>query len=624
MFSRFKLIITLVILLISNQLFSEDEKAEERSPAKNIEELKAQLEDIIEYHAIPGLSVAIVDKETDRLVAGFGLANKEQNIAASAETQFRIGSISKMFVGLAALKLIEEGELDLDTHLRMMVPELEFTNPWESTHPVKLIHLLQHTAGWDDIHLPEYANNDPKPLTLKQGLDFHPHSRVSRWRPGERMSYSNAGPAVMAYVIQKKTNMDFERYIEKNFLQPLNMMSTTYRYPSDDTLMATLYVEQQPVDYWHIMMRPSGSINSTARDMANLVKFFLNRGEFNGERVLPERLMRHMERPLTTLAVRAGLKTGYGITNYSTPYKNFWFHGHNGGVNGGAAELAYNADQGFGYAFMINTNGGEGMREISKAIKDYLTYGVSGPKLPNEHELSADIAKEYSGYYMPVNPRQEFSRFIEQVMGVRELTLNEKGGRFSDSAEDISYVPTSDRLLRQNKQSKASLALLKDEQGLAIQVNGQYLQKISAFRHYLGQALFFTFIGLIVLHLIWFWVWLVRWLIGKIQKGPAMQVRVWPFIASLSVVVFVVTFAIAQVVDLMNLLGKISAASFIIMVATYIFAISAFGGLLQSVRYFNRDINAYSKWFCLFSSIIYSVVTCYLLYFGIIGFQTFG
>ena len=48
------------------------------------------------------------------------------------------------------------------------------------TDPIRIVHLLEHTTGWDDFHLPEYAHNDPTPVSLKEGLDFHPHSRTCR------------------------------------------------------------------------------------------------------------------------------------------------------------------------------------------------------------------------------------------------------------------------------------------------------------------------------------------------------------------------------------------------------------------------------------------------------------
>jgi CubicO group peptidase (beta-lactamase class C family) len=92
-----------------------------------------------------------------------------------------------MFLGLAILKLQEERKLDLQQKVRDIVPEIEFTNQWEESDPVRIVHLLEHTTGWDDYHLTEQVTSQ---VSLKEGLDHHPHSRTCRWVPGTRMAYS--------------------------------------------------------------------------------------------------------------------------------------------------------------------------------------------------------------------------------------------------------------------------------------------------------------------------------------------------------------------------------------------------------------------------------------------------
>lgn len=611
----------IVLLSLSMTAVSAEEK--QLPPAKNIDELKQQLEELIEHHALPGLGIAIVDRQQDRLIAGFGFADKEAERRASGETLFRIGSTSKMLVSLAALKLVEEGKLDLNSPLKQLAPELEFNNPWEATDPVRIVHLLEHTAGWDDIHLTEYANNDPTPLTLKQGLDFHPHSRESRWRPGTRVSYANSGPPAVAYVIEKITGMDFERYIEQTFFQPLDMMTATYLKPEDNVLAATLYAQGQAVPYWHIIMRPSGSINASARDMSQLVKFLIHRGDANGEEILTTESIRRMEQPKSSLAARNGLKLGYGLSNYTSTYKNFVFHGHNGGVNGGLAELSYLPREGIGYAFMLNADNGAAMRAISDAVRAYITYGLSGPKLPEVHQLSSDKAKAYSGYYRPVNPRQELARFLDNIFGVRELVVYDNQLTINGNTKK-RYFPVNEKMFRLEEESQASVIFFNDQQGSAVQVGGRYLQKISAFEYWLGMVLAWTTIVLIVLQFLWALVWGVRKLNKSIGKGPVMQIRIWPFFASLSAMLMVVFFIVGQVIDVFAMLGNVSWVSVGIMLSTYAFAITAVIGLLQTIRYLKHDINTVAKLFCLLSSLMFVIATIYCASYGIIGLQTFG
>ena len=72
-----------------------------------------------------------------------------------------------------------------------------------ATNPVRIANLLEHTSGFDDNSLMSYANNDPTPLTLAQGLALDSATRVSRWRPGTIFSYCNTGPAIVARIAEE-------------------------------------------------------------------------------------------------------------------------------------------------------------------------------------------------------------------------------------------------------------------------------------------------------------------------------------------------------------------------------------------------------------------------------------
>jgi CubicO group peptidase (beta-lactamase class C family) len=615
-----KNVLLLMILFISHWLLASEE---ELAPAKNLEELKSQIELLMKKHDIPGAGIAIVDKKQDRWVTGLGLASKEPEKPASAETLFRIGSISKMFVSLAALKLQQEGRLDIQTPLKEIAPEIAFENPWESTHPVRLVHLLEHTAGWDDIHLTEYANNDPTPLTLKQGLDFHPHSRTSRWRPGDRMSYSNSGPPAVAYAIEKITGEHFEDYVKRELFDPLDMATASYRYPEDEFLMATLYEQGKAAKYWHIIMRPSGAINASARDMARLVRFFIERGNANGEVILSETLLRRMERPESSLAAKAGMTSGYGLSNYTSYHQRFVFHGHDGGINGGLAQLAYLPKEGLGYALMINSDNGAGFRAIGQAIRSYLTFGLPVPKAPQTKTRITAQQQEYEGYYTPVNPRQQLAFFIDFIFGDAYFTFGHERVSISNQ-EEHDYLPVNDVLFVRDDRSVPTLVLLTDDSGKAIQVDNQYYQKTNAFNHWLKLTLAWLFLSLVLLQLIWFWVWLVRRLSNKIESGPAMQIRLWPFFAALMLVISVALMIYGQVNDVFILLGTPTPVSIGIMLGTYAFAICSIVSLVQNIRFWKTTLNPWAKGFCLLSSVIFVIATLYLANFGVIGLQTFG
>lgn len=144
-----------------------------QSPHPDLTALDRQLRQIVEDHAVIGASVAVSDAEGLVYAQAFGFADREARSAAIPDTPFRAGSVSKLVTAITVLRLVDAGALDLAAPLRDAAPDLAFTNRWEASRPVRLVHLLEHTAGWDDIQLQEYRSF-PDGTTLADGLADNP------------------------------------------------------------------------------------------------------------------------------------------------------------------------------------------------------------------------------------------------------------------------------------------------------------------------------------------------------------------------------------------------------------------------------------------------------------------
>src|SRR5215472_4751854 len=161
----------LVMLFVPVSLGADKDKKEEKpNPAQSIVELRQQLEKILKDTHTPGVSIAIVHKEGPEWVTGLGLSDVATNRPNTADTLFRIGSTSKAFTSLSILMLVDQGKLSLDGQVHNLVPDLWFENRWESTDPIRIVNLLEHTTGWDDLHLREYAKDAPPTMTTLKGL----------------------------------------------------------------------------------------------------------------------------------------------------------------------------------------------------------------------------------------------------------------------------------------------------------------------------------------------------------------------------------------------------------------------------------------------------------------------
>src|SRR5262245_14667352 len=148
--SRVGLLCLATLPLLAFGCAGQAEKDEPPAPA-TLEELDQAITRVLHETQTPGAGVVLVSKDKVLWKAGIGLADRATGREVTPDTIFRAGSISKCFVALAVLKLQEEGKLRLDVRLRDLVGDIEFANPWEATDPVRLAHVLEHTAGFDDI-----------------------------------------------------------------------------------------------------------------------------------------------------------------------------------------------------------------------------------------------------------------------------------------------------------------------------------------------------------------------------------------------------------------------------------------------------------------------------------------
>jgi CubicO group peptidase (beta-lactamase class C family) len=267
-----RLLLSAGLLICSSALRAA---ADTNSGPHSIPALQAAIESVLKETRTPGAAIAIVTSNKIDWLAGIGKADVAANQPVTPDTLFRLGSVSKGFVALAALQLQEAGKLKLTDTVRQWAPDVAFVNPWEATNPVRLVHLMEHTSGFDDMHLRKYALDDPA-MTLDAALAYGAASRVCRWPPGERMAYCNSGPAVLAAVIEKVSGEHIEDYMHKNIFNPLHMDGASYFYtPEVQRRLAKLYRPDgvTPYPYWHVGLRPTAGLNASARDMANYLRF---------------------------------------------------------------------------------------------------------------------------------------------------------------------------------------------------------------------------------------------------------------------------------------------------------------------------------------------------------------
>lgn len=623
-------ILVLSIALVISAGFAAD-KEQTQKPAKTIAELQQQIEAILHETHVPGVSIAIVKRDGPEWIAGLGTADVATGRAATGETLFRIGSTSKAFASFAILLLAGQGRLSLDDPVHKLAPEVWFENQWEATDPIRVVNLLEHTTGWDDMHLREYAKDTPPSMGLREALDYDHHSRTSRWRPGTRMAYCNSGPAVAAYIVEKLTNQRFEDFVQKNLFDPIGMKTATY-FPPPAGTATTLYHPdgKTPYSYWGILYRPAGSINASAKDMAPYVQFYLNRGAVNGAQVVPSADVDRMEIPTSTWAAREGLKMGYGLSNYWSIQDGFVYHGHNGGVNGGITDMSYMPDAGVGYFFSINSGNVAAFEKIGKAIRAYITRDLQKPALPPVASLPPG-AEEYAGWYEPNSPRVQMFQFIERLGFLNLFRVRDgKLLRSSLGTQNEEFLPVTGRQFRRVPKTDppgpvASVELLApNEEGRFIQSGtGTTLKRIPAWLALVEIGL----TGFVALSMISIVLYAPFWILAGISKKrrrPAERaMRLWPLAAMLSLIAAVAIFIVCGD-DVIETMGNLTGWSAVLCACTLEFAVASVGGTWACWRARAEETRRGVRVYSYLVNAALLAATIYLAYWGIIGLRTWS
>jgi hypothetical protein len=357
--------------------------------------------------------------------------------------------------------------------------------------------------------------------------------------------------------------------------------------------------------------------------MGNYVRFFLNRGAVNGAQLLPSESIARMELPQTYYGAQAGLKTGYGKHNYTTLDDNgFVWHGHNGGVNGGLSEMAYLPDQGVGYFFSINSGNGEAFQKISKLMQAYVTKDLPKPTLPTPAHIPAEIAREYTGWYQAFSPRSQFQYFLERLVGLAHVTF--EGDKLIVKpivGPKREYFAVFDHLYRRDKQSMATLALMRSEDGRIVQTSGTTSVEVPTVLVW-TEASLVALITLAVMTIVLFaLIWIPRLIFGRLRGVRHLSLRVLPFIAVLCLACCALIFMVSEN-DFLERFGNATPYSVGFTVLTITFAAASMLGLFAAVRADRREMNRGAYWHSLLSSLLLSVATVYLIYWGMIGYRS--
>ncbi len=440
---------------------------------KTVEEFRAAVQTVLNETGVPGAGIALVRLSGVEWAGGVGFADRAQKTPVTADTHFRAGSISKSFVAASLVQLYLDDEIDLNAPVSEVAPEVLIDNAWEPEFPVRVIHLLQHTAGFDDMHFNEIYNvAGPADMPLADVLKINPNSRIVRWQPGTRMAYSNPGYAVAGYLIEKVTGERYEDRIAERIFKPAGMPTSSFVLTKDDeALLAKGYRDRSgpAVPYAQIYLRPAGNLHTSPLELGRWVHLLLNWGETENDLVIDPEYLSNMEHPRTTVASQAGLRNGYGSGIAASEVEGFPMLGHGGGIEGFLSTYAYSTSRDVGYVILLNsTHSPDAMRRIAKLAVRYLKADVEPPP-----KATATVAEEtlrrYEGYYHDRNPRNQAMAFAEWLLSGQSITVRGNQLEMKPAfGAAVPLIPVGDALFRTERDSDATRVFAENDSGLMV------------------------------------------------------------------------------------------------------------------------------------------------------------
>jgi CubicO group peptidase (beta-lactamase class C family)/D-alanyl-D-alanine dipeptidase len=280
------LLVGLALLLSAGVARSADgpDIAARKDYAQIVEALRPFIEQQLSEKQIPGLSIALIDDQQVVWAQGFGVADAAGKKAATAETVYRIGSVSKLFTDIAIMQMVERGELNLDAPITDYLPDFRPRNPFVT--PITLRELMSHRSGL--LREPPVGNyfETAEPSLAATVRSLNETELV--FAPQTHTKYSNAAIAVVGYLLQERNHQPFAAYLKHSVLDPIGMKHSSFEL--DPAIVQNLAKAKMwtydgktfEAPTFQLGMMPAGSMYSTVTDLGRFVSVLLARGKTDG------------------------------------------------------------------------------------------------------------------------------------------------------------------------------------------------------------------------------------------------------------------------------------------------------------------------------------------------------
>ena len=401
----------------------------ETTQNNKFEKFEKLIQEIMEKDKARGIAVKAFYKSGEIIYEKyFGFKNEEEKTSIDENTIFGIASITKSFVALSILQILEKGKLSLEDPISKYIPYFKNEN---IPYPVLIKHLLTHTPGYFPMKrttIEDVIKNFPTEDTLENEIIYNNNfseeslkiiceqlNKENEFigRPGEYISYFNDGYGILSEIVRKITGIPFAKYVEDNIIKPLNMNRTNLSYIKNisDENCATLYTikdEKVTIDKNFknnaFALCGAGAIKSTIADLSKYILMFLSEGKINENKIIDNFYLKEMLKPRIFITHNSYYCYGLQISEID----NRRFINHSGSLPGVSSCISFCPEEKIGIIILCNTMD-VSVKTLNRALfnliigKDEL---IEKPKL-NKINWDKDSEVQIQGEYVTVEEEGE-------------------------------------------------------------------------------------------------------------------------------------------------------------------------------------------------------------------------
>ena len=368
--------------------------------------LKAAVEEELKLGIVGGVSIALINDQQIVYADGFGHADTQRKIPATAQTVYRAGSISKLFTAIAAMQLVEQGKIELDKPVQDFDPDFRIVVPFEEARPITLRQLMCHRAGMIRESPVGGYLDDREPTLAATVASVAQCVLVNP--PNTKTRYSNVGPTIVGHTVEIVSGTKFEGHVQQHIFDVVGMPNSGWRLrgPLSEHMSAGYMRVAQPdgsfrritAPQFELGTVPAGNLYTSVEDLARFVTFLLAEGGAGERRLLQAETLREMFRPQLT-----GDSTGFGLGFSVGNYRDHTTAQHMGAVYGFTTSMVVLPREKVGAVVFTNEDIAVGsVQRLMAAALDAVLEGKTGekpPEKPDTVELESAELDQLTGDY---------------------------------------------------------------------------------------------------------------------------------------------------------------------------------------------------------------------------------